>query len=126
MLQQLQQQQSNQMALLSNEAMYHKTWATFVDGAISKHHQKISNGAAGNSGRIDLQDVMRVEEILAKIERAEGGWIDYERRPDGGGGTDADTSSLASGSVLRSSGRCDRGNSWSLLRMTPRAVPACS
>ncbi|CAN0206440.1 unnamed protein product [Ectocarpus fasciculatus] len=100
------------MALLSNEAMYQKTWATFVDGAISKHHQKTSDGGAGDSsvarvgsGRIDLQDVMRVEEILAKIERAEGGWIDYERRPDGDDGTDADAGSLASGSLLRSSGR---------------------
>ncbi|CAM9573746.1 unnamed protein product [Ectocarpus sp. 12 AP-2014] len=92
--------------------MYNRTWAAFVDGAISKHHQKTSDGVAGNrsdgrvgSGRIDLQDVMRVEEILARIERAEGGWIDYERRPDGDAGTDADASSLASGSLLRSSGR---------------------
>ncbi|CAM9360906.1 unnamed protein product [Ectocarpus sp. 6 AP-2014] len=92
--------------------MYHKTWATFVDGAISKHHQKTDDGGAGNSsdgrvgsGRIDVQDVMRVEEILARIERAEGGWIDYERRPDGDDGADADASSLASGSLLRSSGR---------------------
>ncbi|CAM9968784.1 unnamed protein product [Ectocarpus sp. 12 AP-2014] len=92
--------------------MYNKTWAAFVDGAISKHHQKTSDGVAGNrsdgrvgSGRIDLQDVIRVEEILARIERAEGGWIDCERRPDGDAGTDADVISLASGSLLRSSGR---------------------
>lgn len=121
----------SQMALLSNAAMYHKTWATFVDGAISKHHQNTNDGGAGNSsdgrvgsGRIDLQDVMRVEEILVRIERAEGGWIDYERRLDGDDGADADASSLASGSLLRSSGRCDRVKSWSLLRTTPRAVPA--
>ncbi|CAB1113184.1 unnamed protein product [Ectocarpus sp. CCAP 1310/34] len=100
------------MTLLSNAAMYHKTWATFVDDAISKHHQSTNDGSAGNSrdgivgsGRIDLQDVMRVEEILARIERAEGGWIDYERTPDGDDGADVDASSLASGSLPRSSGR---------------------
>lgn len=69
---------------LSNEAMYHKTWSSFVDGAISKHQRRERDGCAEGegsvgAGRFELRDVMCLEEVLAKLEDAEGGWIDYER-----------------------------------------------
>lgn len=67
---------------LSNETMYRKTWATFVDGAILKHQQHEAGGgegSAGGGGRIELRDVMVLEEVLAKIENAAGGGrIDHE------------------------------------------------
>lgn len=70
--------------MLTNEAMYQKTWSSFVDGVISKHQQE-GDGAEGEgsvrAGRIELRDVMCLEEVLAKLEKAEGGWIDYETRP---------------------------------------------
>lgn len=69
---------------LSNEAMYQKNWSSFVDSAISKHQQQERGGCAGGggsfgAGRFELRDVMCLEEVLAKLEHAEGGWIDYER-----------------------------------------------
>lgn len=73
---------------LSNEAMYQMNWSSFVDGAISKHQRRERGGCAegegGGSvgeGRFELRDVMCLEEVLAKLEHAEGGWIDYESRP---------------------------------------------
>ncbi|CAM9473469.1 unnamed protein product, partial [Scytosiphon promiscuus] len=83
---------------LSNEEMYHKVWATFVDGVVERERQA---SPEGGRGRIELRDVMRLEEVLAKIENAEGGWIDYEGRQTAGalraiGGTEMELSSIGS------------------------------
>lgn len=71
---------------VNNEAMYRTTWATFVDGAISMHQKQGAGGGEGSvdrGGRIELRDVMVLEEVLAKIENAAvvGDWNDRESRP---------------------------------------------
>ncbi|CAM9914601.1 unnamed protein product, partial [Laminaria digitata] len=52
---------------LSNEAIYRENWAAYVDSAIFRHE---SSGAQGVGDPIDLRDVMRLEELLSKIEHA--------------------------------------------------------
>lgn len=52
---------------LSNEAIYRENWASYVDSAISRHQ---SSGAPGVGDPIDLRDVMRLEELLSRIEHA--------------------------------------------------------
>lgn len=50
---------------LSNEAIYRENWASYVDSAISRYQ---SSGGQGVGDPIDLRDVMRLEELLSKIE----------------------------------------------------------
>ena len=107
------------MPTLSNETMYQKNWSSFVDDAISKHQRRERGGCADGegsfgAGRFELRDVMCLEEVLAKLEHAEGGWIDYERRQPnaelyGGDYVESEISSLGptSGNLLGSQNRCD-------------------
>lgn len=119
---------------LSNEAMYRKTWSSFVDGAISKHQRREIHGCAGGgdsvgASRFEVRDVVCLEEILAKLENAEGGWIDYERGPPkaelhGSEYLETGSTSLepTSDSLLR---RQDRYSRWgTLLSLTPNNAGA--
>ena len=104
-------------ATLSNEALYQKNWSSFVDGAISKHQRQGQSGCSRGegsvgAGRFELRDVMCLEEVLAKLESAEGGWIDYDGRPPraalhSGDHMDSERGSLGPGSD-NLSGRQDR------------------
>lgn len=108
------------MRTLSNEEMYQKNWSSFVDGAISKHQRQQRYGRAegegsAGAGRFELRDVMCLEEVLAKLEHEEGGWIDYERKPPsaemhGGDYTESESSYLgpASDNLLGRQDRCGR------------------
>lgn len=102
---------------LSNEALYQKNWSSFVDDAISKHQRQERGGCAGGegsagAGRLELRDVMCLEEVLTKLESAEGGWIDYDSRPPHAGLHDGDYMGSQSSSLEPTSdsllGRQDR------------------
>lgn len=57
------------MKTMSNEAIYRQTWSAFVDEAIAK--QQSSNTEGSVEQRIELRDLMRLEEVLSRIESAE-------------------------------------------------------
>lgn len=54
----------------SNEAIYRQKWAAFVDTTIAK---SLPNNAEGVEERIELRDLMRLEEVLSKVENNIGG-----------------------------------------------------
>lgn len=51
---------------LSNETIYRQKWAMFVDNTIARRAS--SGGTEGVGERVELRDLMHLEEVLSKIE----------------------------------------------------------
>lgn len=63
---------------MSNEAIYRQTWSAFVDQAIAKRQLYTADGHVEQ--RIELRDLMRLEEVLSRIESAELAAVGKEGR----------------------------------------------
>lgn len=63
---------------MSNEAIYRQTWSAFVDQAIAKRQFDTADGNVEQ--RIELRDLLRLEEVLSRIESAELAAVGKEGR----------------------------------------------